>query len=48
VANRAREGQSGACERRCALAFCLVIVSDQRLRNCAAIHGKEKVYGSIP
>jgi hypothetical protein len=30
------------------LAFCLVIVPDQRLRNRAAVDGKEKVYGSIP
>jgi len=47
VANRAREGLPGACERWYVLVFCLVIVADPRLPNCAAVHGKEKVYGSI-
>jgi hypothetical protein len=35
-------------ERWCALVFCLVIVPDQRLRNCAAVHGMGKVSGPTP
>jgi hypothetical protein len=28
--------------------FCLVKWLDLALGNCPAVHGKEKVYGSIP
>jgi hypothetical protein len=37
-----------ACERWRALVFCLLGLRDQEQRNGPIIHGKEKVYGSIP
>jgi hypothetical protein len=30
------------------LVFCLLRLRDQARRNDAVVHGKEKVYGSIP
>ena len=44
----ARVGLSGACESWCVLVFWLVKPLYLRLQNPTVIHGKEKVYGSIP
>jgi hypothetical protein len=46
--NRAREGLPGTCGRWRALAFRLVNRHYLRQLNTADVHGKEKVYGSIP
>jgi hypothetical protein len=46
--NRAREGLSRACECSRALVFCEVIPPCLRQQNLTGVHGKEKVYGSIP
>jgi len=46
--NRAREGLSRACE--CSRGLVFFLVSERYLRqwNLTVVHGKEKVYGSIP
>ena len=37
-----------ACGRWPVLVLCLVKLRDQAIPNGAVVHGKEKVYGSIP
>ena len=46
--NGAREGSPGACERLSVLVFSQVKALHLRKQNPTVIHGKEKVYGSIP
>jgi hypothetical protein len=46
--SRAREGLSRACECSRELVFFLVNPHYLWLRNLTGVHGKEKVYGSIP
>jgi hypothetical protein len=46
--NRAREGLSQACECSCVLVFFEVSAVCLQRRNLTGVHGKEKVYGSIP
>jgi hypothetical protein len=46
--NRAREGLFRACECSRALVFCEVNAVYLQRRNLTGVHGKEKVYGSIP
>ena len=46
--NRAREGLFRACERSRALVFFEVSAVYLRQWNLTGVHGKEKVYGSIP
>jgi len=48
VSNGACRGLFGAGRCWCGLVFCLVSVPGQGLLGCGVIHGKEKVYGSIP
>ena len=47
MANGARESVIGACERWRGLVFFLVSGHCLRQWNLTAVHGKEKVYGSI-
>jgi len=46
--NRAGEGLSRACECSRQLVFFEVNAVDLRRWNLTGVHGKEKVYGSIP
>jgi hypothetical protein len=46
--NCACEGLSRACERSRALVFFEVSTPYLRRWNLTGVHGKEKVYGSIP
>jgi hypothetical protein len=46
--NRASEGLSRACERWRALVFFEVSAVYLQRQNLTGVHGKEKVYGSIP
>jgi hypothetical protein len=46
--NCAREGLSQACECSRGLVFSLVNPPYLRRQNLTVVHGKEKVYGSIP
>jgi hypothetical protein len=48
VANGARESLIGVCERWRGLVFFLVSGHYLRQWNLTVVHGKEKVYGSIP
>ena len=48
MAKGARVGLSEACGRWSVLVFWLVREPYLRFQNLPEIHGKEKVYGSIP